>query len=142
MTLKIWISSPHIFWIEPDRIGFLNFGNRLITLKDAVSTYYGSQLNNFLILAPGLLWIILFNPKDLDSRLLCIFLTLGAFTLFVGDRILQSRVIYDIPFSNNSRPFIGLSLTAQIVRTMDYHPTCMAYSLGNKVCIQFPSSAW
>jgi hypothetical protein len=100
MIVKNVITSPRVFLADkiPGMIGINNFSDRLGILYDAVQTYYGSQLSNFLILAVGVIWIFLFNTKGLDSKLICIFLSLGAATLFFGGWAVQSRVIYDIPF--------------------------------------------
>jgi hypothetical protein len=100
MIIKNVTTSPrallgHKF---PDIAGLKNFSNRLSIVYDSVQTYYGSQLSNFIILGLGVIWIFLYRVNNLDSKVLGIFLSFGALTLFIGDVTLQTRIIYDIPF--------------------------------------------
>lgn len=79
-------------------LGIGQFGERLKTLADTVQIYYGGIYANIAILGLGLYWLIRCNPKDLASIFSLIFMSSAIVPLFIGDWVLQSRVIYEIPF--------------------------------------------
>lgn len=79
-------------------LGLSQFADRLKTLVDTVQTYYGGVYGNIAILGLGLYWLIRCNPRDLASIFLLIFMSSALVPLFIGDWVLQSRVLYEIPF--------------------------------------------
>lgn len=79
-------------------LGLSQFGDRLKTLADTVQTYYGGIYGNIAILGLGLYWLIRCNPRNLANVFLLIFMSSALIPLFIGDWVLQSRVLYEIPF--------------------------------------------
>lgn len=79
-------------------LGIGQFSERLKTLTDTVQIYYGGVYANIAILGLGLYWLIRCNPKDLASIFLLIFMSSAIVPLFIGDWVLLSRVLYEIPF--------------------------------------------
>lgn len=79
-------------------LGIGQFSERLKTLTDTVQIYYGGIYANIAILGLVLYWLIRCNPKDLASIFLLIFMSSAIVPLFMGDWVLQSRVLYEIPF--------------------------------------------
>ena len=74
------------------------FSERLGTLAESVQTYYGGALANIVILGLVMYWLIRSQPRELANIFIMIFLSTALIPLFIGDYVLQSRVLYDIPF--------------------------------------------
>jgi hypothetical protein len=79
-------------------VGLQQFALRWSNLIDATQNYLGSLFSNFIILILGMYWIVRCNLREPTTIFLVIFLSLGIIPLFFGDWIVQSRVIYNIPF--------------------------------------------
>lgn len=79
-------------------LGIGQFSERLKTLADTVQTYYGGIYANIAILGLGLYWLIRCSSRHLASIFLLIFMSSALIPLFIGDWVLQSRVLYEIPF--------------------------------------------
>jgi hypothetical protein len=75
----------------------VNFDSRWNNISETLAAYAG-QFGNFIMLILGVFWIFLSNLRDKSSSLLIAFLSVGAFPVFFGDWVSQSRVFYDIPF--------------------------------------------
>lgn len=78
--------------------GISQFSERLGTLAQTVQTYYGGVYANIAILGLVLYWLIRSQPRELTNIFIMIFLSTALIPLFIGDYVLQSRVLYDIPF--------------------------------------------
>ena len=78
--------------------GITQFNERLITLADTVQTYYGGAYANIAILGLVLYWLIRCKAREMVNIFLLIFLSIALVPLFLGDYVLQSRVLYNIPF--------------------------------------------
>jgi hypothetical protein len=78
--------------------GISQFHDRLVTLAETVQTYYGGAYANIAILGLVLYWLVRSNLRELANIFIMIFLSTALIPLFIGDYILQSRVLYDIPF--------------------------------------------
>ena len=78
--------------------GIFQFSERLGTLAETVQTYYGGVFANIAILGLVMYWLIRSNPRELVNIFMMIFLSTALIPLFIGDYVLQSRVLYDIPF--------------------------------------------
>lgn len=79
-------------------LGIGQFSERLKTLADTVQIYYGGIYANIAILGLVFYWLIRCNQRDLASIFLLIFMSSAIVPLFIGDWVLQSRVLYEIPF--------------------------------------------
>ena len=77
--------------------GISQFSERLGTLADTVQTYYGGVYANIVILGLVMYWLIRSQPRE-PANILMIFLSTALIPLFIGDYVLQSRVLYNIPF--------------------------------------------
>lgn len=78
--------------------GISQFNERLTTLADTVQTYYGGAYANIAILGLVLYWLVRCKARELVNIFLLIFLSIALVPLFLGDYVLQSRVLYNIPF--------------------------------------------
>lgn len=78
--------------------GISQFSERLGTLAQTVQTYYGGIYANIVILGIVMYWLIRSQPRELSNIFIMIFLSTALIPLFIGDYVLQSRVLYDIPF--------------------------------------------
>lgn len=74
------------------------FSERLGTLAQTVQTYYGGVYANIAILGLVMYWLIRSESRELASIFIMVFLSTALIPLFIGDYVLQSRVLYDIPF--------------------------------------------
>jgi hypothetical protein len=115
--------------------GLLQFSARWTVLVRTVEVFLGGIFANMIILFLVLYCAIMFKFKNLAGYFSMIFLSLGILPLFFGDKIIQSRVLYDIPFqipaglalanifvSRNGRLksiMIGASLLAIAIYTMN-----------------------
>jgi hypothetical protein len=54
--------------------------------------------SNFIITGLGVYWLVLSKLRNPSTILMIVFLSVGVLPLFVGDWLLQSRVIYEVPF--------------------------------------------
>lgn len=78
--------------------GMSQFVERLGTLAETVQTYYGGIYANIAILGLVAYWLVRCKIHDLSSIFTMIFLSSALIPLFAGDWVLQSRVLYNIPF--------------------------------------------
>lgn len=67
-------------------------------LTETIQNYAGGQYSNFIIFALGVYWLFRANPRTLSSVFLVIFLSIGILPLLFGNEVIQSRVLYEIPF--------------------------------------------
>ncbi|OLC92577.1 MAG: hypothetical protein AUG16_00855 [Thaumarchaeota archaeon 13_1_20CM_2_39_20] len=67
-------------------------------LTDTTQNYSGGIFSNFIILALGVYWLFRSNSRELSSIFMLVFLALGVLPILVGDGVIQSRMLYDIPF--------------------------------------------
>lgn len=79
-------------------LGLLQFSERWTTLVRTVEVFLGGIFSNPIILLLLLYFVILFKFKNVVGYFSMVFLSLGIIPLFFGDKIVQSRVFYDIPF--------------------------------------------
>ena len=67
-------------------------------LADTTNGYAGGQLSIFIIFTLGLYWLFRSDSRQISSIFILVFLALAVVPLLVGDGVIQSRVLYDIPF--------------------------------------------
>jgi hypothetical protein len=67
-------------------------------IVDTTQFYSGGQFSNFIIFALGLYWLFRSNWRQVSDIFVLLFLALAVLPLLVGDSVIQSRVLYDIPF--------------------------------------------
>lgn len=67
-------------------------------LTETVQNYAGGQYSSFIIFALGLYWLFRADPRMMSSVFLAIFLSIGILPLLLGNEVIQSRVLYEIPF--------------------------------------------
>lgn len=79
-------------------LGISEFGARFNTLAETVQTYYAGVYANIAILGLILYWLLRSQPREVVNIFIMIFLSIALVPLFIGDYVLQSRVLYDIPF--------------------------------------------
>jgi asparagine N-glycosylation enzyme membrane subunit Stt3 len=78
--------------------GIEQFAVRWSNLTRSVYSFLGGQFSNFIILSLGLCWAFQSNTRDISSKFLMIFMSVGLIAFLVGDYRVQARIFYDIPF--------------------------------------------
>ena len=79
-------------------LGISQFNERLVTLAETVQIYYAGVYANIAILGLAIYWLVRCQPREPANIFLLIFMSTALIPLFVGDWVLQSRVLYEIPF--------------------------------------------
>jgi hypothetical protein len=79
-------------------LGFTQFAVRWTTLIHTVQVSFGAAYSNFIILGLCLYWLIRSKSYHLSEIFIMVFLSIGIIPLFFGSSLVQSRVLYDIPF--------------------------------------------
>jgi len=67
-------------------------------LTDTTQNYAGGLIGNVIIFALGIYWLFRSNSRKLSSIFILIFLAIAILPLLFGNGIIQSRMLYDIPF--------------------------------------------
>lgn len=68
-------------------------------LSYSVNTFLGGLFSNFLVLSIGVFWLIRSNMHDTSTIFMIIFLSVAIIPVLFGDHIIQTRVLYNIPFA-------------------------------------------
>jgi hypothetical protein len=79
-------------------LGIGQFTQRWEILNITMHHSFGGVFGNFIILTLGLFWVLKSNMRDVSTVFLIIFLSVGLIPLFIGNWVVQARVLYDIPF--------------------------------------------
>jgi hypothetical protein len=79
-------------------LGFTQFAVRWTTLIHTVQVSFGAAFSNFIILGLCLYWVVRSKSYHLSDIFIMIFFSIGIIPLFFGSSLVQSRVLYDIPF--------------------------------------------
>ena len=85
-------------YIVNSSLDFDHFSQRWDNLTFTTQIYVGGIFSNFILFALGLYWLLRSNLKDPTSIFIIVFLSIGIVPLFVGNEVIQARVLYDIPF--------------------------------------------
>ena len=67
-------------------------------LTDTAQNYAGGIFGNVIIFALTVYWLFRSNSIKLSSIFILIFFTLAILPLLAGDGVIQTRILYDIPF--------------------------------------------
>lgn len=78
--------------------GISQFTERIFTLADTILTYFGGAFANIPILGLIVYWLIRCNVRQMANIFVLIFLSSALVPFFLGDWVLQSRILYNIPF--------------------------------------------
>ncbi|AIF82364.1 hypothetical protein NTE_00282 [Candidatus Nitrososphaera evergladensis SR1] len=78
-------------------IGVEQFALRWSNLNYTANSFVGGQLGNFIIYAFALYWLFKVRIES-QTILLLIFLSIGLIPVLFGNYVIQTRVLYDIPF--------------------------------------------
>jgi hypothetical protein len=78
--------------------GVEQFALRWSNLTRSVYSFLGGQFSNFIIFSLGLYWAFQSNTRDISSKFLIIFISIGLIAFLIGDYRVQARIFYDIPF--------------------------------------------
>lgn len=79
-------------------MGPSDFEGRLDTLTYTIQRYLGGLFANPIILLLGIYWLVRCNYKHPPNILLFLFLSTVIIPLFIGDWLIQARLLYIIPF--------------------------------------------
>jgi hypothetical protein len=78
--------------------GLHQFRERWSNLTETVWTYYGGLMSNFIIYSLAIYWLIRSRIKEVTTIFIMAFLSIGILPLVFSGWVIQSRVLYDIPF--------------------------------------------
>jgi hypothetical protein len=78
--------------------GIEQFALRWGNLTRSVYSFLGGQFSNFIIFSLGLYWAFQSNTRDISTKFLMIFMSIGLIAFLIGDYRVQGRIFYDIPF--------------------------------------------
>ena len=78
--------------------GIEQFALRWSNLTRSVYSFLGGQFSNFIIFSLGLYWAFRSNTRDISTKFLMIFMSIGLIAFLIGDYRVQARIFYDIPF--------------------------------------------
>jgi len=84
--------------IEGDGVNLENLSTFWSDLSQTSFVYAGGMFGNFLLLALCIYWLLRSNLQQMPNLFLAIFLSIGILPILFGDEIIQSRVLYNIPF--------------------------------------------
>ena len=79
-------------------IGLQQFVNNWSNLSYAINLFNGGIFSNFIILGLCMLWIYYFNKSSLADIFIIVILTTSLIPIFFGNSVIQSRILYIIPF--------------------------------------------
>ena len=84
--------------VAQTNIGIEHLSMRWSILNATMHDSLGGIFSNFIILLLGLFWVLKSNVREPSTLFLMIFLSAGIVPLIFGLWVLQTRVLYDIPF--------------------------------------------
>jgi len=70
----------------------------LDNLSQMSLVYVGGIFGNFLILSLCIYWLLRSNLREMPNLFFAIFLSIAIIPILFGDQLIQSRVLYNIPF--------------------------------------------
>jgi hypothetical protein len=95
-------------------IGVQQFFGRWDNLDDSVHGFFGAMFGNFMILVLGLYWLLRSDFRQPSTVLLMIFLSMAVIPVSVGDWVVQTRILYEIPFQIPTAIALSYILTRPI----------------------------
>ena len=84
--------------IANDNASYLNPFSIWSNLSEISFVYGGGVFGNFLILALCIFWLVKTDLHEMPNLFIAIFLAIGFFSILFGGEIIQSRVLFNIPF--------------------------------------------
>jgi hypothetical protein len=84
--------------IAQDQTGPDQFVMRWNNLSYSLFTFLGGIFGNVIILGIGLIWLLKAKMWDNHTILLMIFFSVGLVPVIFGDYVVQTRLLYNIPF--------------------------------------------
>lgn len=78
--------------------GASQYFTRWESIQNTVFVFGGGAFANVIVLGLGVYWILRANTQLIGNLFLMLFLAAGIIPLFLGDWIIQSRVLFNIPF--------------------------------------------
>jgi hypothetical protein len=84
--------------VAENQAGFDQFVLRWNNLQYGIHTFLGGLFSNFVILGLCIFWLYKSRTTDIVSIFLLAYLSVGLLPLLFGDWVIQTRVLYNIPF--------------------------------------------
>lgn len=84
--------------LAENQAGLEQFPDRWYNLRYGIHAFLGGLFSNFIMLGLGLYWLYQSRIKDLSTIFIVIYLSAGLLPLLFGDWVIQTRVLYNIPF--------------------------------------------
>jgi hypothetical protein len=78
--------------------GLDEFRKRWSNLTETIWTYYGGLMSSFIMYSLAIYWLIRSNIREVQSIFIMTFLSIGILPIVFSGWVIQSRVLYDIPF--------------------------------------------
>jgi hypothetical protein len=98
---------------KTQKAGLGQFSQRWYNVINTIHFHFGSIFSNFFFFALGLYWLFRSNTYELHNIFILIFFSIGIIPLFIGDWVVQSRVLYDIPFQIPAAMALTIFLTTK-----------------------------
>ncbi len=93
---------------------YLNLFSIWSNLSQTSLVYVGGLFGNFLILSLCIYWLVRSDLRDMPNLFIAIFLSIGILPILFGGEVIQSRVLFNIPFQIPTA--IGLFYLANLHR--------------------------
>jgi hypothetical protein len=87
-----------IYTAREGGVGLEQYMIRWSNLVDIIQIGFAGLFSNFIIIILGLYWLFRASLSEPSNIFLLIFLSIGIIPLFIGNWVIQTRVLYDIPF--------------------------------------------
>ena len=87
-----------IYTARQGGVGLEQYMIRWSNLVDIIQIGFGGLFSNFIIIILGLYWLFRSSLSEPSNIFLLIFLSIGIIPLFIGNWVIQTRILYDIPF--------------------------------------------
>jgi hypothetical protein len=106
-------------------VGITQFLARWQNLDDSIHGYFGAMFGNFMILALGLYWLIRSDLRQPSTIFLAIFLSMAIIPVSIGDWVVQTRVLYEIPFQIPAAIALSYIITTRPTGITIFTPFCI-----------------
>jgi hypothetical protein len=110
---------------KSQKAGLGQFSQRWYNIINTIHFHYGSIFSNAFFLALGLYWLFKSDIHEPQNILILIFFSVGIIPMFLGDWVVQSRVLYDIPFQIPAAIALTILLTTKKAGAMMVVAICI-----------------
>jgi hypothetical protein len=105
--------------------GLERFAQRWDNLYFTALIYVGGQFSNFIYFMLALYWLFRSNLQEPSNVFLVVFLSIGIIPILFGNVVMQSRILYDIPFQIPAAIGLASYLRKHANRLIIWIPICI-----------------